>query len=122
MYKVTYLILSAYSGMLFFIYIPAIKFMLDVGWNSNSDITTFTVYVWLTWIIKPYFGYLCDYYPIFKRKIIPYVVIACIVNITTLGVASQTDFSNRYPVFIAVMVVMFTCFSLIDAAARNLLL
>ena len=120
MYKVTYIVLSVYSGMLFFAYIPAIKFMLESGWSSSYDITMYTSYVWMTWIIKPFFGYLSDYYPICNKRITPYVVIASVVNMVVLGTASRLDLSKSYALFMLVVVTMFSCFSMIDAAARTL--
>lgn len=120
MYKVTYIVLSAYSGILFFVYIPAFKFMLDNSWNSSLNITMFTVYVWMTWLIKPFFGYLCDHYPICNKRITPYIVIASLINILVLSIASRLDLSKNYWLFMVVIITMFTCFSLIDSVARKL--
>lgn len=113
------MVLAVYSGLLFFVYIPAIKFMLDKFDSSSYDITIFTVLVYLTWIIKPVFGYLCDFYPIFRKRITPYVVFGALMNIGVMAIASQIDLSKSYTAFMGVIFSMFTCFSLVDSAARN---
>lgn len=120
MYKVTYLVLAVYSGLLFFIYIPALNFMMDNNHKSSTDITIFTISTWMTWIIKPLFGYLCDYYPIYNRRITPYVVIGCLVNIVALTLASLLDLKDNYRAFLVVLVICFSSFSLVDAVARKI--
>jgi hypothetical protein len=101
-------------------YIPALNFMLAQGRKSATDITVFTIWTWLTWIIKPVFGYLCDYYPIFNRRITPYVVLGCVVNIAVLTLASILDLKKTYAGFIVVLVTGFASFSPVDAVARKL--
>ena len=119
MYKVTYIVLASYSGLVYFVYIPAMKFMFDNFGQSTTDITFFSSIVYFTWVLKPVFGYLSDYYPIQKKRITPYVTLACLMNLVVLTIASRVNLSKSYPAFITVIFFIFMGFSMIDSAARR---
>lgn len=119
MYKTTYLVMSVYSGSLFFIYLPAFKYMVSEFGDTSHNALMLSMYVWATWLAKPICGYLCDYYPLCNKRITPYVIIACLANLLAMGTGSTLDLSD-YRLFTAVIGICFLCFSLIDAAARRL--
>jgi BT1 family len=119
MYKTAYLVMSIYSGMLFFIYLPAYRYMARRFGDTTENALLLSIYVWATWIAKPMFGYLCDYFPICNRRITPYVIIACLANLIAMGMGSTLDLSD-YRLFMTIIGVSFLSFSMIDSAARKL--
>lgn len=119
MYKTTYIVLSIYSGSLFFMYLPAYNYMDKYFHNTDEETILLSLYIWMTWIIKPIFGYLCDYFPLCHRRITPYVVIACISNIVLMTTGALLDLQS-YIQFIVLFCLTFIFFSIVDAAARKL--
>jgi MFS family permease len=117
MYKVTYLILGVYSGIVFFMYIPVFKYMAKHFGDTALNAFILSIYMWSTYISKPVFGYLCDYYPICNRRITPYVTLACICNLVVMGMGANIDLSD-IRIFAVIVGISFMCFSIIDSAAR----
>ena len=120
MYRVTYMVLAVYSGLLYFVYIPTIKYLIKEGLYSNKKIRSFTLLIWLPWLLKPLFGYLCDFYPICNKRITSYVAIAGCSVILALLVAQRLKLEPDSYVLLGIVLVMFTCFGMIDAAARTI--
>lgn len=111
--------IAVYSGVVFFLYLPVFKYLASVFGNTALNALVLSIYMWTTWLSKPIFGYLCDYYPILNRQITPYLVIGCLINLSVLCLGAALDLSQNKPAAFIIIAVSFLCFSMIDSIARR---
>lgn len=64
-----YLSISFYSTLMIFIYTTFIGFYFDSENDKSSEISTFRLIYFLSWIFKGVFGFISDkYYPFYYRS------------------------------------------------------
>lgn len=118
-YKTTYLLMAFYVGSSYFWIIPCYSFITnDLGLESKY-INYFQLSIWVSYTFKPNMGYLTDNFPIYERRLTPYIILSAIVNLAIFTYGYTTKITS-WTVFLSLFVALFTIFTFVDSIARRL--